>query len=91
MTAPTDPTAPCTQAVPPAKNPLSAKKLLFSKWTAVSPVDKEKHFLVTRVIEPDPPAVRIDWVEMEAVHSGRSSMLPWRQLTEGTLWRQGWI
>lgn len=91
MTAPIDRTALCTQTAAPAKNPLSPKKLLFSKWTAVSPVDKEKHFLVTRVIEPDPPAVRIDWVEIEAVHSGRSSMLQWHQLTDGTRWRQGWI
>jgi tryptophan-rich hypothetical protein len=75
---------------PPEKNPLSTKKLLMSKWTAVSPVDKEKHFVVTRVVEPHPPALRVEWVEIEAIHSGRSSMLRWRELTDGNRWRQGW-
>ena len=73
------------------RNPLSPKKLLLSKWTAVCPADKEKHFVVTRVVEPDPPAVRVDWVEIEAVHSGRPSMLRWRDLIDGNRWRQGWV
>ncbi len=91
MTAPLGPTARSTPIVPPRKNPLSPKKLLLSKWTAVSSVDKEKHFVVTRVVEPEPPAVRIEWVEIEAVHSGRSSILRWRDLTDATRWRQGWV
>ena len=77
--------------VPAGKNPLSPKKLLLSKWTAVSPVDKEKHFVVTRVVEPRPPAVRIEWVAIEAVHSRRSAMLRWHDLSDGNRWRQGWI
>jgi len=85
------PTARSTQIVLPRKNPLSPKKLLLSKWTAVSPVDKEKHFVVTRVVKPDPPAVRVEWVEIEAVHSGRASMLQWRDLTDSIRWRQGWV
>ena len=36
----------------PARNPLSANKLLHSKWTATAPVDKEKHFMVIKVVEP---------------------------------------
>ena len=36
-------------------NALSPKKLLHTKWTAVAPRNKEKHFLVTKVIEPEPP------------------------------------
>ena len=31
-------------------NPLNPKKLLLTKWTAVNPLDKQKHFLVSRVI-----------------------------------------
>jgi tryptophan-rich hypothetical protein len=73
------------------KNPLSPKKLLLTKWTAVSPAGKEKHFVVTRVVVPDLPAVRIEWVEIEAVYSRRSSMLRWRDLTDGSRWRQGWV
>jgi tryptophan-rich hypothetical protein len=90
MTISCDPTARPKRIAPPRKNPLNPKKLLLSKWTAVSPADKEKHFVVTRVIEPDPPSVRIEWVEIEAVHSGRSSMLRWRELTDGNRWQQGW-
>ena len=73
------------------KNPLSPKKLLHSKWTAVTPVAKEKHFLVVRVVLPEPPAVRIDEVELQAVHSGRTFELPWRELTDASRWRQGWV
>ena len=35
--------------------PLNPRKLLHSKWTAVNPQDKEKHFLVTQIIDPEPP------------------------------------
>lgn len=73
------------------KNHVSPKKLLLSKWTAVTPQHKEKHFVVIRVIEPEPPDVRIETVELEAIHSRRSFMLPWRELTDGGRWRQGWV
>ena len=72
-------------------NPLSPKKLLLSKWTAVNPTRKEKHFLVTRVIEPDPPEGRIEWVEIQAVHSLRTTRIPWRDLQNDAVWRQGWL
>ena len=75
----------------PRANPLSPKKLLLTKWTAVNPVDKEKHFVVVKVISPEPPAVRIEQVELEAVHSKRSVMLHWRELTDRGTWRQGWV
>ena len=91
MTAPLDQSARSTRIASARKNPLSPKKLLLSKWTAVSPVDKEKHFVVTQVIEPEPPAVLVEWVQIEAVHSGRSATLRWRDLTDGTRWRQGWV
>jgi hypothetical protein len=32
------------------------KKLLLSKWTAVKPIAKQEHFLVTKVIFPDADA-----------------------------------
>lgn len=73
------------------RNPLSPKKLLLSKWTAVQPQNREKHWVVVRVIEPDPPAVRIEQIELEAVHSKRLLLLHWRDLTDGAVWRQGWV
>jgi hypothetical protein len=33
-------------------NPLNPKKQLLTKGTAVTPVAKQKHFLVSRVIQP---------------------------------------
>ena len=65
------------------------KKLFLSKWTAVKPIAKQKHFLVTKVIqlEPDDP---IELVEIEAIHSKRVSQINWRELRDETIWRQGW-
>ena len=65
--------------MPARRNLLSPKKFLLSKWTAVQPLNREKHFVVVRVIEPEPPAMRIEQIELEAVHSGRV-----RQLTGAT-------
>jgi tryptophan-rich hypothetical protein len=75
----------------PTKNPLSPKKLLLSKWTAVTPRHKERHFIVSRVVLPEPPATRIELVELEAVHSRRSVVLHWRDLTDAAVWRRGWV
>lgn len=75
----------------PTRNPLSPKKLPLSKWTAVTPRHKERHFIVTRVVLPEPPATRIELVELEAVHSRRSVVLQWRDLTDGAVWRRGWV
>jgi tryptophan-rich hypothetical protein len=73
------------------KNPLSPKKLLMTKWTAVAPRHREKHFVVTRVIEPEPPSMRVEQVELEAVHSKQVYLLHWRELADASVWRQGWV
>jgi tryptophan-rich hypothetical protein len=72
-------------------NPLHPKKLLLTKWTAVKPRAKDKHFLVTRVITPEPPQVAIEWVEIEALFSKASRRIDWRELRDEGLWRQGWV
>lgn len=74
----------------PKKNPLSPKKLLHTKWTAVEPRRREKHFMVTQVVEPEAPGAPVEFVELEAVHSKRVQRLPWRELTDASRWRQGW-
>jgi tryptophan-rich hypothetical protein len=76
---------------PPPKNRISSRKLLSSKWTAVAPTRREKHFAVVRLIEPDPPQLRIVQVELEAVYSGRRFVVDWRELKDATRWRQGWV
>ncbi len=74
-----------------ASNALSPKKLLRTKWTAVEPRNKEKHFLVTKVIEPEPPGSPVVSVEIEAVHSKRARIIGWRELTDVARWRRGWV
>ena len=72
-------------------NTLSPKKLCHTKWTAVEPMNKEKHFLVTRIVEPVPPGSPVVSVEIEAVHSGRTQLIAWRELKDAARWRRGWV
>ncbi len=69
-------------------NQINPKKLLHSKWTAVSPVNKEKHFLLTE-LEFDEEGNVIHCL-LEAVISNRAEPIDWHQLKNSTLWRQGW-
>ncbi|MYM72814.1 TIGR02450 family Trp-rich protein [Duganella sp. FT134W] len=64
-------------------------KLLHSKWTAVTPLNREKHFIVTALIEPEPGA-GLERITLEAVLTRRSFDLPWRELQDSSRWRQGW-
>ena len=61
-------------------NPLSPKKLLLSKWTAVKPVAKQKHFLLIRVILPAVPDDAIELVEIQSVFSSATQIIAWREL-----------
>ena len=72
-------------------NPLNPKKLHLSKWTAVTPVATQKHFLVSRVIQPELPTNPIELVEIEAVFSKATQIIPWRDLQDDSVWRQGWV
>lgn len=69
---------------------LNPKKLFLSKWTAVSVENKQKHFLVSKVIEPEHEDLPIVEVEIEAVYSKVKRIIPWRQLHDSTIWKQGW-
>lgn len=75
----------------PARTPLSPKKLLKTKWTAVRPVNKEKHFLVIAVVEPVPPEAPVVDIDLQAVHSGRVQRMAWRTLTDAAVWKRGWV
>ncbi len=72
-------------------NPLNPKKLLLTKWTAVVPIAKQKHFLVSKVIKPELPDAPIELVEIEAVFSKATQIIAWRALQNDELWRQGWV
>lgn len=73
-------------------NPIS-KKLLLSKWTACHPKQKEKHFLVSKVYDPDldmANTVPKDFVELEAVMSKRKYLVPIADLKNQDQWVIGW-
>jgi tryptophan-rich hypothetical protein len=72
-------------------SPLNPKKLLLTKWTAVKPVAKQKHFLVSRVIQPVLPTDPIVLVELEAVFSKAVQVIAWRELQDNRVWQQGWV
>ncbi len=67
------------------------KKLLLSKWTALRPLEKQKHFLVVKVITPEPPEAPVEWVELESIYSKNLQRIRWRELLDNTVWRQGWL
>jgi tryptophan-rich hypothetical protein len=69
-------------------NTFSSRKLRLSKWTAVKPSNKEKHFIVTElVLDADE---NISGCMIEAVHSKREQLIDWRELQDTEKWRQGW-
>ena len=69
-------------------NPVSPKKLLHTKWTAVVPINKEKHFIISRVTFDE--AGKVDVCELEAVLNKRVQQIDWRDLKDSNTWRQGW-
>ena len=73
------------------KNLLSPKKLLLTKWTAVHPSSKRKHFLVSKVILPDLPEQAIEYFELEAVIDKHIQLISWRELSNSAVWLQGWV
>jgi tryptophan-rich hypothetical protein len=70
---------------------LNPKKLLLSKWTAVQVIAKQKHFLVSRVVQPDDLNLPITKIEIEAVYSGNKQIIAWRELEDASRWKQGWV
>ncbi|HAU68316.1 MAG: TIGR02450 family Trp-rich protein [Arenicella sp.] len=70
-------------------NTINPKKLLHSKWTAVNPQNKEKHFIVAEV-EIDEDQTVMSCV-IEAVYSKRQKAIEWTDLKNSKLWRQGWV
>ena len=78
--------------MPTNKSPrLNPNKLLLSKWTAVAPQNKEKHFIVSKLLLPDDPDATLDLIELEAVFSKRTQIMSWRDLLDTEIWRHGWL
>jgi tryptophan-rich hypothetical protein len=69
-------------------NKIVSKKLLNSKWTAVTPCNKEKHFIITK-LEFDEND-NVTHCLIEAVISNRTELINWKDLIESKYWQQGW-
>ena len=67
---------------------INPNKLLLSKWTSTSPKQKEKHFIVTKLIR-DEENIVIECI-LEAVINKNQYQLPWQSLTSSEDWLQGW-
>lgn len=69
-------------------NTIAAKKLLNSKWTAVNPLNKQKHFVVVEV-EYDENNTVLD-CQIQAIMNKHTSAIDWQQLKNSKKWLQGW-
>ena len=69
-------------------NQVNPRKLLNSKWTAVNPEKRERHFIVTAVEFDENGAVI--HCEIEAVLSKRVVEIEWRELKDSERWLHGW-
>ena len=69
-------------------NRINPKKLLNSKWTAVKPQNKEKHFMITEV-EFDEEGEVIHCL-IEAVMTKNERAIDWQGLKDDSQWLQGW-
>lgn len=69
-------------------NRINPEKLLLSKWTAVKPVQKERHFIVTKLLRSDDE--QIIGCELEAVINKNSYEIDWKLLRDPSNWVMGW-
>ena len=70
-------------------NKFNPAKLHLSKWTAVHPRNREKHFVVTKLVRDEND--NVTHCVIEAIHSQREELLDWQELRRQDTWRQGWL
>jgi len=67
-------------------NQISPQKLIHSKWTAVSPAGKEKHFIVIKITD-----FKQHRCQIEAVLTKKRYLIDWQDLLNRSLWQTGWL
>jgi len=72
----------------PTQNKINPNKLLLSKWTAVAPQKKERHFIVTKLIHAENEDIIA--CELEAVLTNTVYETDWQELKNTTCWLMGW-
>ena len=70
-------------------NQINPRKLLHSKWTALHPTKKRRHFIVTKLILSTDNEIIIG-CELEAVIDKSIAEIDWKPLKEATSWQMGW-
>lgn len=68
----------------------SVRHLQGSKWTALTPVDREKHFIVEEVRKAKAPGSDPAVVCMRALISDRRIEVDPEELSDASRWRPGW-
>ena len=69
-------------------NKVNPKTLINSKWTKVDVVNKEKHFVITKVdFNEEQKVIRC---VIEAVINRNEYNIDWRDLKLSGSWRVGW-
>ena len=63
-------------------NRINPNKLLLSKWTAVTPQNRERHFIVKRLLRDDDE--RVIGCELEAVINHKVYRIDWRELKDAS-------
>lgn len=71
-------------------NKIAPRKLLNSKWTACTPLNKEKHFLIVKVVF-DAADQNVEECVIEAVYSKRQRNIDWLELKDEARWKTGWL
>jgi len=69
-------------------NRINPEKLMNSKWTAIEPVSRKRHFIVTGVQRNDEGFVVS--CELEAVLTRKAAQIDWRELKDASRWQMGW-
>lgn len=69
-------------------NRINPVKLLNSKWTAVQPMNREKHFLVSDVEFSEDGTVSL--CKIEAILFKAEYVIDWHELKNNDKWLMGW-
>ena len=67
---------------------INLDKMLMTKWTAAETKQKERHFIVSRLIRAADKT--IVGFELEAVINKHVYVEDWRDLKDSTMWLMGW-
>ena len=69
-------------------NRINPEKLDRSKWTAVNPRSRQRHFIVTRLLRDHEQ--RVVQCELEAVINRQALIIDWQELKNTEHWIMGW-